>query len=113
MGFSILGRVLHNAETGNVDGVELPVKGFGLLRVHVVAAGSWDGTGTFQGYIDQANPVGLQGQQQDDGSLKKTAVGATLNMIYLFDVSGLDWFKMPITGRSTGSVTVTARAVPL
>ena len=109
---SVLEAVLHDAETGNVDGIEITVSGVGLLRLHIVAADSWDGTGTFQGSIDKANPVGIQGHQQDDGSATPTASGASLNMIYLFDVSGLDWFKVPITGRTVGSVTMTARGVP-
>ena len=112
MGFSILESVLHDAETGNVDGIEIPVSGFGLLRVHAVAADSWDGTGTFQGSIDRANPVGIQGVEQNSDTKTLTAAGATLNMVYLFDVAGLDWFKVPITGRSVGSVTMTARGVP-
>ena len=112
MGWSELKSVLHDAETGNVDGIEIPVSGFGLLRVHVVAADSWDGTLTFRGSIDRANPVLIRGHQSDDDSVSTTASGATLNMLFHFDVSGLDWFKMPITGRSVGSVTVTARGVP-
>ena len=109
---SVLEAVLHNAQTGNVDGIEIPVSSHGLLRVHVVAADSWDGTLGFKGSIDRENPVDIRGHQSDDDSVSTSASGATLNMLFHFDVSGLDWFKMPITGRSTGSVTVTARAVP-
>ena len=109
---AVLEAVLHDAEDDNVDGIEIPVSGVGLLRLHVVAADSWDGTGTFQGSIDKANPVGIQAVEQDSDTKQLTATGTTLNMIYLFDVAGLDWFKVPITGRTGGSVTMTARGVP-
>ena len=109
---AVLEAVLHDAEDDNVDGIEIPVSGVGLLRLHVVAADSWDGTLTFRGSIDPNNPVLIRGHQSDDDSVSTTASGTSLNMLFLFDVSALDWFKAVISGRSTGSVTVTARGVP-
>ena len=112
MSWNVLESVLHNAQDGNVDGIEIPVSGFGLLRLHVVAADSWDGTLTFRASHDRANPVLIRGHQSDDDSVSTTASGTSLNMLFLFDVSGVDWFKAVVSGRTTGSVTVTARGVP-
>ena len=110
---SVLNAVLHKAEAGNVAGLEINVSGVGLLSLHVVAADSWDGTVTFQASIDESNRVSIQGVRINNGSLTTTGTGTTLNMIYQFDVSGVDFFRALISGRTTGSVTATARGVPL
>ena len=113
LGSSVVNAVLHKAEAGNVGGLEINVGGVGLLRVQVEVADSWNGTITFQGRMEGHTQVSIQGVRINSGSLTTTATGTTLNMIYQFDVSGINFFRALISGRTTGSVTVTARGVPL
>lgn len=109
----ILRAVLHNAEAGaTADGHEIAVLNAGLLTLHAVAASSWDGTLNFEATID-GNWVVLQGENVSNGTLITTAAGTTLNALFRFDITGFQSFRARITGRTTGTVTVTARGVPV
>ena len=113
MGFDSgsLPTIIQDAETGNVNGIVLDCRGLGLLGIQGVAADSWDGTLVFESSIDNSNFVAHEGVQQDNGTPRTRDAGTTLNRIYYFDVSMVAFFRSRTSGRTAGSITVTANGV--
>lgn len=97
---------LHSAETGNVNGTAPVVMGLTATTLQVVIADAWDGTLTFTVSIDKSNYTNVLCRNLANGNVSATA---TANGTYLCPIVGANLFRAPITGRTVGSVTVTAQ----
>ncbi len=105
--------VILSASSGDNTSTTVDCANTGLLLVHCQAASSWDGTLTFSTRLDGTNWVTTQGVQVSNGTAITTATGATLSMMFRFDVSAVLEFRAVVSGHSTGTITVTARGVGL
>ena len=101
-------EILQDAQAAaDADGVESVVAGYDFVVVHVKAASAWDGTINFE--VDVDGWTAIQGENVKNGTLVTTATGTTLDAVYRFDVTGLKRFRARVSGRTVGTVTVTAR----
>lgn len=104
-------HVFHSAQASNADGDIFNLNGeYTTLLVTVAGAGGWNGTATFQASQDGANFTSIRGKRVDTGAVATTATGTTA-LVFAFNVAGVKQFKIPTSGRTTGTVTITGTAV--
>lgn len=97
---------LQNAAAANGDGTEGAVAGHGTVAVQV--SGTFSATVNFEGTVDGTNWLAVQGVNAGTGAVVSAATAPGL---FLIPVAGLDKFRARVSGYTSGSVTVTARAV--
>jgi len=104
-------HTFHSAETGKVDGKVFNLNGeYTELIITTKGADSWDGTVTFKASQDGTNFSDIIGSRMDTAALATTYTGTDV-CLFRFNVSGIVKFYCPISGTTTGNVTVTGSAV--
>lgn len=92
------------AATGN--GTAVPVAGWSAVSLQV--SGTFVGTITFEGTLDNTNWVSLQGANVADGAVGTTATAAG---IYVIPCVGLSQFRARVSAWTSGTITAIACAV--
>lgn len=104
-------HTFHSAKTGDGDGEVFNLNGeYTELIITAKGANSWDGTVTFRASQDGTNFSDIIGSRIDTAALATTYTGTTV-YLFQFNVSGITKFKCPVSGATTGNVTVTGSAV--
>jgi len=96
---------LQDAAEATADGTALNMKGYRTLTVQV--SGTFTGTVTFEGTIDDTNwfAVGMPAAATGTAASTATAAGA----FYLPDEFSLSQFRARVSAYTDGDITVTAR----
>lgn len=106
-GYSGVVQTLQDAAVATGNGTLYEgTTGIGLLGCQV--SGTFVGTVTFEGSINQADWVSLLARDKATGA---TATTATAAGIYLVDVAGVTHFRARVSAYTSGSITVAAVAL--
>jgi len=101
-------ETLQSAAAATGDGTALNVLGHGVVVAQVT--GTFVGTVTFEGTVDGTNFVSVQGISIATGA---EATTATATGILQFPCAGLVTFRARVSAYTSGTITVTARALPM
>lgn len=107
---SVTGRsntaTLQDAAGATGNGTVFDCQGIGTLACQV--SGTFVGTVTFEGTIDQSNWVSALSKNKATGAMGTTA---TAPAIFLVDVAGFVQFRARVSAWTSGSITVTAQSL--
>jgi hypothetical protein len=99
--------VLQNAvASATANGTVAPTLGYDAIGVQVVIASAWDGTINLETTTDGATWVAVMCRNSATNATQTTVAAA--NAFVVCPVTGTQEFRARISGRTTGTVTVTA-----
>ncbi len=100
------GALMQNAAAATGNGTVLTVDGYSVATIQV--AGTFVGTVTWEANIDQTNWIAVQATSLNDGTAATTATAPGLFRIQAF---GLSQIRARVSAYTSGTITVTGRAV--
>lgn len=100
------GALMQNAAAATGNGTVLTVDGYSVATMQV--SGTFVGTLTWEATIDQTNWIAVQATSLNDGTAATTATTTGLFRIQAF---GLSQIRARVSAYTSGSITVTGRAV--
>ena len=104
--------VLHTATaTATADGLAVQVFDYGSVGVQNTITAAWDGTLTYEATLDTTTWVALTCYNPTTTVLSTTTVAAASYVIC--PVTGAERFRARVSGRTVGTVTVTASRLAL
>ena len=103
--------VLQDAASAG-NGIAMNVEGYSSITFGIVGSAGADRVVTFQASMDSTNYAGVQCTNLNTGTaaLTATASGGTAQL-WRFNCAGCKTVRAPLSGGSTGNVTVTASAL--
>jgi hypothetical protein len=109
---SALQNTLQSAvATATANGTAQPVLGYATVAATIIPASSWDGTITFEISDDGTTYTSILCTNRASGATSTTYASTSVRATFACPVSGSKYFRARISGRTTGTVTVTARTV--
>ncbi len=106
-GYVLTSQVIcQSSAAATANGTAVPVAGWSAVSLQV--SGTFVGTITFEGTLDDTNWVSLQGANVADGAVGTTATAAG---IYTIPCVGLSQFRARVSAWTSGTITAIACAV--
>jgi hypothetical protein len=101
-------KVLQSAAEANGNGTAVDVRG--MVSVAFQVTGTFVATVSFEGSVDGTNYVSLQTANVANGTV---GTSTTATGVFVAACAGFYYVRAPVSGRSSGAITVIARALPV